>query len=398
MDFGILPPEINSSRMYTGPGSGPMHVAAAAWDDLAAELHSTAASYGTAISGLTAGWQGPSSGTMAAAAAPYMAWMRATAGQAEQTATQARAAAAAYETAFAATVPPPVIVANRALLMSLIAANIFGQNTAAIAATEAHYAEMWAQDAAAMYGYAGSSVAASQLTPFGPAPQTTDAGGPTWQAAAVAHATATSAGANAHTVSQLMSATPQTAQSLATSTSTPAADPTSSSILSELLIGPYNPLKLYSPLGGNYDFGFQNFLAGFNRQNLQLAYDGAVSRAAAGLGPAVTYSGGQPVMAQVGSSGAVGNLSVPHSWASAAPTVRPVAFVLPQTGPGAVSAALATEDQGGVFSNMALSGLSGRAIVGTAGAGGDVARSVSARGDANVGADTAVTIIVIPED
>ncbi|HVQ97851.1 MAG TPA: PE/PPE C-terminal domain-containing protein, partial [Mycobacterium sp.] len=142
----------------------------------------------------------------------------------------------------------------------------------------------------------------------------------------------------------------------------------------------------------------QNFLADFNRQNLQLAYGGAVSRAAAGLGPAVTYSGGQPVMAQVGSSGMAGNLSVPPSWASAAPAVRPVAFVLPQTGPGAVSAALATEDEGRVFSNMALSGLTGRAIAGTAGAGGDVARSVSAGGGAIAGADTAVTIIVIPED
>ncbi|AWK54801.1 MULTISPECIES: PPE domain-containing protein, partial [Mycobacterium tuberculosis complex] len=24
MDFGALPPEINSGRMYCGPGSGPM--------------------------------------------------------------------------------------------------------------------------------------------------------------------------------------------------------------------------------------------------------------------------------------------------------------------------------------------------------------------------------------
>lgn len=396
MDFGILPPEINSGRMYTGPGSGPMLVAAAAWDGLAIELHSTAASYGTAIAGLTAGWHGPSSVGMAAAAAPYTAWMRATADQAEQTATQARAAATAYETAFVATVPPPVIAANRVLLMSLIATNIFGQNTVSIAAAEAHYAEMWAQDAAAMYGYASSSVAASQLTPFGPAPQTTGMGGTTGQAAAVAHATATSAGTNAHAVSQLTSATPQAAQSLATSTS--AADPTASSILSEFLVGPYNPLKFYSPLGSNYDFGFNNFLAEFGRQNLQLAYDGAVSRTAAGLGPAVTYSGGQPVMAQVGTSGAVGNLSVPPSWAGAAPAIKPVAFVLPETGPGAVSAALATEGEGGVFSNMALSGLTGRAIAGTAGAGGNVARSVSAGGDAIAGADAAVTIIVIPED
>lgn len=102
---------------------------------------------------------------------PYLAWLSTTAAQAEQVANQARAAAAAYETAFAAMVPPPVIAANRALLMSLIATNILGQNTPAITATEAHYGEMWAQDAAAMYSYAGSSAAAATLTPFTPPPR-----------------------------------------------------------------------------------------------------------------------------------------------------------------------------------------------------------------------------------
>jgi PPE-repeat protein len=151
MDFSILPPEINSGRMYTGPGAGPMLAAAAAWDDLAMELSSSAASYATEVSDLTSGpWQGPSSASMAAAAAPYVQWMSITAAQAEETGNQARAAAAAYEAAFAATVPPPVIAANRALLMMLIATNILGQNTPAIAATEAHYMEMWAQDAAAI--------------------------------------------------------------------------------------------------------------------------------------------------------------------------------------------------------------------------------------------------------
>ncbi|MGC2653344.1 MAG: PPE family protein, partial [Mycobacterium sp.] len=193
MDFGMFPPEINSGRMYTGPGSGPMLAAAAAWDATAADLHSTAVSYSSVLSGLTAQWQGPSSDTMAAAAAPYVAWMSATAAQAEQTADQARAAVAAYETAFAATVPPPVIAANRALLMSLIATNILGQNTPAIAATEANYAEMWAQDAAAMYGYAGSSAAAAQLTPFSEPPQTTKADGTAVQAATVTQAAGTQA-------------------------------------------------------------------------------------------------------------------------------------------------------------------------------------------------------------
>lgn len=62
--------------------------------------------------------------------------------------------------------PPALVTANRAELKALIASNLLGQNTAAIAAIEAQYAEMWAQDAAAMYGYATTSAAARQLTPF----------------------------------------------------------------------------------------------------------------------------------------------------------------------------------------------------------------------------------------
>src|SRR6202007_2163383 len=99
--------------------------------------------------------------------------MQSTATKAEQPATQAKAAAAAYEVTFAAMVPPPMIAANRALLQALVATNLFGQNPPAIAATETLYAEMWAQDATAMYGYAGASASATTLPPFTPAPRTT---------------------------------------------------------------------------------------------------------------------------------------------------------------------------------------------------------------------------------
>ncbi|MCA2246119.1 PPE family protein, partial [Mycobacterium sp. WUMAC-067] len=157
MDFAVLPPEVNSARMYAGPGSGPMLAAAMAWDELAAALQSTADSYQAEITALTSGpWVGPSAATMTAAIAPYLEWMRTTGAQAEETATKARAAAFAYETAFAQTVPPPVITANRTLLASLVATNFLGQNTPAIATTETEYAEMWARDTAAMFGYAGS--------------------------------------------------------------------------------------------------------------------------------------------------------------------------------------------------------------------------------------------------
>ena len=186
MDFGAFPPEINSARMYAGPGAGSMLAAAAAWDGLAADLHSTSAAAGSVVSGLTGeSWQGVSSASMAAAVAPYLTWMSTTAGQIEQVANQARAAAAAYEAAFAMTVPPAVIAANRAQLMALIATNILGQNTPAILATEAHYTEMWAQDAAAMYGYAASSASAGTLTPMTPPAPTANPAGLAGQATAV---------------------------------------------------------------------------------------------------------------------------------------------------------------------------------------------------------------------
>ena len=192
MDFGIYPPEINSGRMYTGPGSGPMLAAAQAWGSLADELYTAVGAYQSAVSDLTSGaWSGPSSAAMSAAAGTYVEWLSATAAQAEQTAAQARAAAAGYEAAFAMTVPPPAIAANRSLLAVLVATNFLGINTPAIAATEALYAEMWAQDALAMYGYAGSSAAATALSPFTSPQQNTDPGGTASQGAAVSQATST---------------------------------------------------------------------------------------------------------------------------------------------------------------------------------------------------------------
>ena len=167
LDFAALPPEFNSARMYSGPGSGPMLAAAAAWNTMAAEMRSAAAGYDSVVSELTSeGWFGPSSMSMLAAAAPYLSWLSNTATQAEQAGSQAFAAVTAFESAFAMTVPPAVIAANRAQLANLLSTNLLGQNTAAFAATEAQYAEMWAQDAAAMNSYASASSAATQLTAF----------------------------------------------------------------------------------------------------------------------------------------------------------------------------------------------------------------------------------------
>jgi PPE-repeat protein len=239
IDFAALPPEFNSGRMYAGPGAGSMLAAAAAWNALAADLSSAASSYGSVVSALTSGpWVGPSSMAMAAAAAPYVAWMGATAEQAELAGAQAQAAAAAFAEAFAMTVPPLEVAANRAQLMMLVATNFFGQNTPAIAANWAHYFEMWAQDAAAMFGYAANSAAATApVTPFNAAPQTTNLAGLAAQGAASAHTGASTGAGVQSALSQLVNLVPHALNSLSSPSSSTSSTSGLSGILSGLLGG-----------------------------------------------------------------------------------------------------------------------------------------------------------------
>jgi PPE-repeat protein len=168
MNFSVLAPEVNSARMFSGAGSAPMLSAAAAWDGLASELGSAASSFSSVTSGLTAqAWQGPAAAAMTAAAAPYANWLNVAATQAMGAAGQARAVAGAFEAARAATVHPLLVAANRNGFVQLVMSNLFGQNAPAIAAAEAEYEQMWAQDVAAMVGYhGGASAAAAQLAPL----------------------------------------------------------------------------------------------------------------------------------------------------------------------------------------------------------------------------------------
>jgi PPE-repeat protein len=166
MSFSLIPPEINSALMYQGAGSGPLLEAATAWDGLAADLEATATQYQTAVTNLTTGtWLGPSSAHMASATEPYIAWLQSTAAEAAQTGAQAKAAAGAYQTAYASMVPPPVITANRAELTTLVSNNFLGQNTGAIAQNEAEYLDMWIQDALGMDTYNLNSTGASAALP-----------------------------------------------------------------------------------------------------------------------------------------------------------------------------------------------------------------------------------------
>ncbi len=371
-DFGAFPPEVNSAKMYAGPGSASMLSAAASWNELASELRSQAANYSSIIANLTGeGWQGQASTAMAAAAAPYTAWMNTTAAQAEQTAGQATAAAAAYEAAHGMTVPPPVIAANRTQLASLVATNVLGQNAPAIAATEAHYGQMWAQDASAMYGYAAQSSAATKVPSFNTAPQTTAPGALGGQAAATSQAASTSTQAS---LSQLTSAVPNALQGMA-SPATPTSSSTSAlSELEGLLTGSSGNSQLdsfWSTWGPNANIW--NTLTSTGAINpLQAAQlvtgggslgPGALAGTegisgisplgmAAGLGSGPTGMSGAAGLGAVGSSlsagvgqgGSVGSLSVPPNWAAAAPSTSPPAVA----GLGGTPPAAAPEVAAGV--------------------------------------------------
>ncbi|MEB3030607.1 PPE family protein [[Mycobacterium] nativiensis] len=340
MDFGALPPEINSARMYAGAGPGSLLSSATAWQELAAELNSAAASYSSIVAGLTSGsWTGPSAAAMAAAASPYATWLSATGAQAQQAAAQLTAAVGAYETAYAATVPPPLVAANRSLQATLTATNILGQNTAAIAATEADYLEMWAQDAAAMYGYAGASAAASRVTPFTSPPQVSDSSGQASQALSVAQSAAATAGTDSETLMaqgpQLISTTPSALQALATPTPDPSTGSSGSSLSSlssltmplRMAMMPMSMLMRMLMTGTN---GAKGATAG-----LAAAGAAAAPAAVAGTTGSVTltgFTGGTAATAGLGRAASIGALSVPPAWTGMGVATTPAAPALPATG------------------------------------------------------------------
>ena len=394
VDFGALPPEINSARMYAGPGSSSLQAAASAWNGLAAELSSAATGYDTVVTQLASDeWTGPASTSMASAAQQYVSWLSTTSAQAEQAATQARTAAAAYEQALAATVPPPLVAANRAETAAYTQANVFGQYTPTIAQLEAQYGEMWAQDSSAMYGYAGQSAAAAQVTPFASPTATTDPAGTSAQAAAVSSATASSGASSSQSILQeLTSMLQSNLQGLSAPTSAATTAPTETLLQSlyAFIFGTSTlPTNLsafvssYSPYASFFynTEGLPYFSVGMGNFGVQMAKTlgalGGAAPAAAGAGAAAGGLGGlggmlgggaggavgPGVAAGLGNAGSVGKLAVPPSWIGGAPLAAPHA-PLPIS---SVSAAPEGGGAGNLLGGMPLAGAGAGGFGGGAG-------------------------------
>ncbi len=381
-DFGARTPEVNSALIYSGAGAGPLMAASSAFSNLSSELSSNAASYESVISQLTGSeWQGPSSEAMAASAQPYITWLTTTSGQLQEAATQATASAAAYEMAFAASIPPPVIAANRAALAALVATNILGQNTPAIAANEALYGEFWAQDAAAMYGYASSASAASgTLTPLTPPASNTNPAGQGLQAGAVSNAVGsngTSATLN-NTLGSLQGASSAAANPAA---ALPAAD-TVPGVLSGLngLFGqPIVSNSIYN-IGVTLAWNTAMMTATLPLLGHFLAgapFGVTISDAAplgAGLGFGTTLAGassggfgGAATLAGMGSASSVGGMSVPAAWSATTPvtTVGDTALAGSGWTAAADETAMGGGGMNGVMPGMASAG--GKSGMGMAG-------------------------------
>ncbi|MCV7097040.1 PPE family protein [Mycobacterium kubicae] len=324
MDFGALPPEINSACMYAGAGAAPLLAAAAAWHGIAAELSTAAASFESVVTRLTTEqWMGPASLSMVAAAQAHVSWLAYAAECATLAAAQATASVAAFETAFTATVPPAQVAANRARLAHLTATNVFGQNGSAIAATEARYGEMWAQDASAMYGYAASSAAAGRLSPLTNPSDATDPAGIASQAATVGRAAA-SGSAEQVALGSVVSTGPDAVMSLASPAAAEAGGVADIiGLLSRIDSLDHPFFETANHIRATYwDFG-----VGFLQMAVpadDAAADSAGSPAAAAeVTRAVTPTtvAATPLQATSGTAASVGRLSVPPGWSTAAPAM-----------------------------------------------------------------------------
>jgi PPE-repeat protein len=338
--------------MYSGPGSASMLAAAAAWDQLASELYTTAANYASLVSGLTSGpWTGPSAASMAGAAAPHSSWLTATAGQAQRAGAQAKAAASAHAAAYSMTVPPPLIAANRSQLATLIATNILGQNAPAIAATDAHYGQMWAQDAAAMHGYAASSQSASQLTPFAWPKQNSNPNALAAQSAATGQSAGTSGGNMLSQLSQAVHGLTGAGSGISSGGIDAAADVFA--LPEEFLL---DGAIIASVFGGDAYSG-----AGLPGALVDAPVAVAETPAALAEVPAAGLaSTAQAATAAVGESASLSGMSVPQGWTTAAPEMRLAAAEAPS--------AMAAEGAGSLVGDMPLFG--GTPLMGLPGRGG----------------------------
>jgi PPE-repeat protein len=280
-----------------------------------------------------------------------------------------------------------------------------------------------------MYSYAGAATAASQLTSFGAPPATTNDSGQATQSAAAANSTTTSietflTNLNTELTSldtqltslntefstletQLINELGTTLPTLPTWVTSGIADiektiTTFTSTLNTYAAGPWSLIGVGNLLKNwwqvsisipNLGVGIQGIGPLLNPKPIVGALSPLLHSGL--LSGSFEPAGAGSVSASLARAGTIGALSVPNNWASAVPAVRTVAAEMEATAADAAPEMDAVA-QNGMFGEMALASLAGRAI------GGGATRAVAGsayRVPGAVAADeiaTTATIIVIP--
>jgi PPE-repeat protein len=168
VEYGAMPPELNTARLQLGAGEIPMLQAAAGWEAWAIALEVQAAELSAALASLSAAWTGTGSETGVAACMPMVMWLQTMAAQAMKRAAQATAQATSYVTAATTTPQIPEIIENHVTNAVLNATNFLGVNTVPIGFNEADYVRMWNLAADTMYAYLAETTMNTLFEPILP--------------------------------------------------------------------------------------------------------------------------------------------------------------------------------------------------------------------------------------
>ena len=257
-----------------------------------------------------------------------------------------------------------------------------GLNNGVIAQLEAQYQEFWAQNAAALYNYAGQSAAAAKVTPYQNAPNIVNPSATGTQAAAVAAAQSTPA---ASLQQSLQGFIPGSKASWACCP--PPAGPRSCCssagtqypwltqawfLLTGQTVLPTNlgtMVNGYTPYAGLFynTEGLPYFSVGMGNFGTQMsktlglltagapAAAAAVPKALPALGGMLGGGGIAHAAASIGSAGSIGKLSVPATWAGATTGLSHAAPQLVSTVSAAPEAA--STGPGNLLGGMPLAGV-----------------------------------------
>lgn len=149
----MIPAEYISNIIYEGPGADSLFFASGQLRELAYSVETTAESLEDELDELDENWKGSSSDLLADAVERYLDWLTKHSRQILETAYVIDFLAYVYEETRHKVVPPATIANNREEVHRLIASNVAGVNTPAIADLDAQYQQYRAQNIAVMNDY-----------------------------------------------------------------------------------------------------------------------------------------------------------------------------------------------------------------------------------------------------